>query len=361
MADTLQPAALQLYAAEVGKAIAKTEANIAELRRQRDQLQGTRDLVAELPKRLTHDVMVPFGRHAFFPGHLRQTNELLVELGAQYHVQCTAHHAEQVLQRRVQRVADGIRACEQQLQNHRARLQLSSEALGSSDATDEMEIRQSYDESEALLASVHAQPKKQARSQATTPLSQPGTSTSPDPDLDRLFAHMDKLALLEAADEADEAEASAADSSQEPSPAAAVSSAPGLTPALGTDPLSYSLADSDDDDDTMPAQQPRHGWLQPEEAAGGDVTQLAGHAAGPRPVAAAIDEGQQVGGSPAAHQEQLQGPSQPRQAMGQGQPTEPDLATRMQPMAAGRSAPGGGSGRQISKFKQQQLAARGAL
>lgn len=38
------------------------------------------NLVQKLPEKLSHDIMVPFGKAAFFPGRLIHTNEFLVRV-----------------------------------------------------------------------------------------------------------------------------------------------------------------------------------------------------------------------------------------------------------------------------------------
>ena len=59
----------------------------------------TASLLAELPRKLRHTVCVPLGPHAFFPGELVHTNEILLDLGQGYLAQCSASHAEGVLAR----------------------------------------------------------------------------------------------------------------------------------------------------------------------------------------------------------------------------------------------------------------------
>ncbi|KAJ4980782.1 hypothetical protein NE237_031619 [Protea cynaroides] len=58
------------------------------------------NLVRRLPDVLTHDVMVPFGKAAFFSGRLMHTNEFLVLLGEGYYVERTSKQTIEILQRR---------------------------------------------------------------------------------------------------------------------------------------------------------------------------------------------------------------------------------------------------------------------
>ncbi|KAI0530658.1 hypothetical protein KFK09_000205 [Dendrobium nobile] len=56
--------------------------------------------VRKLPDELSHDIMVPFGSAAFFPGRLIHTNEFLVLLGESYYAERTAKQTVEILQRR---------------------------------------------------------------------------------------------------------------------------------------------------------------------------------------------------------------------------------------------------------------------
>ncbi|KAL0928394.1 hypothetical protein M5K25_000271 [Dendrobium thyrsiflorum] len=56
--------------------------------------------VQKLPDELSHDIMVPFGGAAFFPGRLIHTNEFLVLLGEGYYAERTAKQTVEILQRR---------------------------------------------------------------------------------------------------------------------------------------------------------------------------------------------------------------------------------------------------------------------
>lgn len=112
--------------------------------------------------------MVPLGKHAFFPGQLTHTNELIVHLGDQYHVKTTAAAARAILQRKLAVIADGVQKAEKQLQSLQARLGVAQSSLrddtGDGNA---MEIRSSLEESDALLASAGSSRHKQQQQQQT--------------------------------------------------------------------------------------------------------------------------------------------------------------------------------------------------
>ncbi|GLT45849.1 hypothetical protein SLA2020_196510 [Shorea laevis] len=58
------------------------------------------NLVQKLPDELHHDIMVPFGKAAFFPGRLIHTNEFMVLLGEGYYAERTAKQTVEILKRR---------------------------------------------------------------------------------------------------------------------------------------------------------------------------------------------------------------------------------------------------------------------
>ena len=168
---------------------------------------------------------VPFGKHAFFPGELRHTNELMVHLGGGYRAECTAAHAAGILSRRMAVIDRDIAQVQAEMQGLHDRLAVAGAELGGSGGgggggsgggriqEDEgaFEIRETYEESEALLRSAAA-----AASASGSTASQPvpvgrhrpaedRVGAAKDSDLDRVFARMAELELLEAQQEEEEA------------------------------------------------------------------------------------------------------------------------------------------------------------
>ncbi|XP_077251811.1 uncharacterized protein LOC143891041 [Tasmannia lanceolata] len=81
---TVTPLASIFPAQEALKAAKRVEESIAEREKEVESLQGfisdntaIVNLVRRLPEELSHDIMVPFGKAAFFPGRLIHTNEFL--------------------------------------------------------------------------------------------------------------------------------------------------------------------------------------------------------------------------------------------------------------------------------------------
>lgn len=92
---------------EAQKAAKRIEDAIAEKKSELNCLQGfigdnnnLINLVRKLPEQFSHDIMVPFGKAAFFPGRLIHTNEFLVLLGEGYYAERTSKQTIEILQRR---------------------------------------------------------------------------------------------------------------------------------------------------------------------------------------------------------------------------------------------------------------------
>ncbi|XP_078167597.1 prefoldin chaperone subunit family protein isoform X2 [Carex rostrata] len=100
---------------ETAKAVHRVEEVVAERRRELDGLRrfaadnsSLSSLVQRLPDETSHDIMVPFGGVAFFPGRLIHTNELLVLLGEGYYAERSAKQTVEILLRRGKSLEDQI-------------------------------------------------------------------------------------------------------------------------------------------------------------------------------------------------------------------------------------------------------------
>ncbi|OAY34039.1 hypothetical protein MANES_13G144900v8 [Manihot esculenta] len=104
---TVTPFASMFPFDEAQKAVKRVEDAIAEKQKELDHLKqfiadntNLINLVSCLPDELHHDVMVPFGKAAFFPGRLIHTNEFRVLLGEGYYADRTAKQTIEILKRR---------------------------------------------------------------------------------------------------------------------------------------------------------------------------------------------------------------------------------------------------------------------
>eukprot|EP00955_Chlamydomonas_euryale_P091750 364644-Chlamydomonas_euryale.AAC.7 len=97
---SLDTASARLYMSEIDRAVAQRKASAALLASTLETVEQVAATVAELPTKTRRTVLVPFGRHAFFPGELRHTNELRVHLGCGIYAEMSAADAAAVLGRR---------------------------------------------------------------------------------------------------------------------------------------------------------------------------------------------------------------------------------------------------------------------
>ncbi|XP_052881253.1 uncharacterized protein LOC108483236 isoform X2 [Gossypium arboreum] len=112
-------------AEEVQKAAKMVEEKLSENQNEMNQLKefiadntSLINLVQKLPDELHHDIMVPFGKAAFFPGRLIHTNEFLVLLGESYYTERTAKQTVEILKRRgksLESKVDALKAVMQDL------------------------------------------------------------------------------------------------------------------------------------------------------------------------------------------------------------------------------------------------------
>ncbi|XP_063948632.1 uncharacterized protein LOC108216114 isoform X1 [Daucus carota subsp. sativus] len=134
------------------------------------------DLVQRLPEQLHHDIMVPFGKAAFFPGRIIHTNEFKVLLGENYYVDRTSKQTTEILKRRgntLQSQVDSIKAVMQDLKAEASFF----DATASEAAEGLVEIREDYIEEASSETVSHADMK----------------TADEDEEYARLFSRMDEL------------------------------------------------------------------------------------------------------------------------------------------------------------------------
>ncbi|KAM5574768.1 hypothetical protein ABKV19_013956 [Rosa sericea] len=104
---TVTPLSSVFSVEDTQKAARRVQDTIAHKDLELDHLRGFAadntdliNLVARLPEHLHHDIMVPFGKAAFFPGRLVHTNEFMVLLGEGYYAERTSKQTVDILNRR---------------------------------------------------------------------------------------------------------------------------------------------------------------------------------------------------------------------------------------------------------------------
>ncbi|XP_048232286.1 RNA polymerase II subunit 5-mediating protein homolog isoform X2 [Ricinus communis] len=101
------------------------------------------NLITRLPDQLHHDVMVPFGKAAFFPGKLIHTNELVVLLGEGYYAERTAKQTAEILKRRGKVLDSQVESLKANIKDLRAEASFF-DSTASETAEGLVEIREDY-------------------------------------------------------------------------------------------------------------------------------------------------------------------------------------------------------------------------
>ncbi|PHT43494.1 hypothetical protein CQW23_17519 [Capsicum baccatum] len=135
---------------EAQKASKRVEESRTERQKQLDQLREFAadnntliNLVQRLPDQLHHDIMVPFGKAAFFPGRLVHTNEFLVLLGEGHYAERTAKQTVEILNRRGKALEVQVEAVKALMQDLKAEASFF-DATASESADGLVEIREDY-------------------------------------------------------------------------------------------------------------------------------------------------------------------------------------------------------------------------
>lgn len=168
-------------------------------------------LVQDLPNKVSHNIMVPFGKAAFFPGRLVHTNEFLVLLGEGYYAECSAKKTLEILDRRGRFLNSQIAGVKSQLVDLDVESRFFSETLAEASAG-LVEIREEFEESSSLGSGLNlgAGPSKAPENpverslpmlkEESTELSMTG-SKDEDKEHELLMARLDELEAAEAAAE----------------------------------------------------------------------------------------------------------------------------------------------------------------
>ncbi|XVE92748.1 hypothetical protein REPUB_Repub01dG0126400 [Reevesia pubescens] len=139
-------------AEEAQKAAKRVEETLSEKHNEMSQLRefiadntSLINLVQKLPDELHHDIMVPFGKAAFFPGRLIHTNEFLVLLGESYYAERTAKQTVEILKRRGNSLESKVDALKAVMQDLKVEASFF-DSTASEAAEGLVEIREEYEE-----------------------------------------------------------------------------------------------------------------------------------------------------------------------------------------------------------------------
>ncbi|WZZ19957.1 hypothetical protein YC2023_121344 [Brassica napus] len=152
---TVTPLASLFSEEEARKAASYVEERIREKREEMNRLQRFVDendnlisLVKKLPEKLHHNIMVPFGKIAFFPGRLVHTNECLVFLGENYYTDRTSKQTVDVLRRRDKTLQSQIHSLKAEIDDFQTEASFFANTASEA-AEGVLEIREEYEEEDS--------------------------------------------------------------------------------------------------------------------------------------------------------------------------------------------------------------------
>ncbi|XP_010457388.1 PREDICTED: LOW QUALITY PROTEIN: unconventional prefoldin RPB5 interactor-like [Camelina sativa] len=196
---TVTPLASLFSEEEARKAASYVEEKIGEKRVEMNRLQQFVDendnlinLVKKLPDQLHHNVMVPFGKIAFFPGRLIHTNEYLVLLGENYYTDRSSKQTVDFLKRRDKTLQSQIHSLKAEIEDFKTEASFFS-TTASEAAEGLVEIREEYVEEDASAAVIQSSGKE--------PSALPGGETEEgepeDDDFARIMSRLNELEMEE--------------------------------------------------------------------------------------------------------------------------------------------------------------------
>ncbi|XP_028775266.1 RNA polymerase II subunit 5-mediating protein homolog, partial [Neltuma alba] len=202
---TVTPLASLFPVEEAQNAAKRVQDAIAEKEKELDRLRGFMadnnnliNLVQKLPEELHHDIMVPFGKAAFFPGRLIHTNEFLVLLGEGYYADGTSKQTIEILRRRGKSLESQVNSLEAIIKDHRAEASFFS-ATASEAAEGLVEIREDYVEENSVKQEFESGPLKQDVSGFAG--AEKETTSADDEEFTRMMSRLDELEEQELAAE----------------------------------------------------------------------------------------------------------------------------------------------------------------
>ncbi|KAI9593589.1 Prefoldin [Syncephalis fuscata] len=143
-------ASLAFYQEKLNKSLIEAQSSVQQWREHHNEYQQLRDGLQKLPEETAHQVMVPVGPLAFFPGKIVKTNELLVLLGENWFIERSAAQAVEIVDRRLETVQQQLETAEKRSKDIETRIKLSG-GLGdltgypiNEDGQQVVEIREEY-------------------------------------------------------------------------------------------------------------------------------------------------------------------------------------------------------------------------
>eukprot|EP00747_Dinoflagellata_sp_TGD_P182469 gnl/TRDRNA2_/TRDRNA2_36728_c0_seq1.p1 gnl/TRDRNA2_/TRDRNA2_36728_c0~~gnl/TRDRNA2_/TRDRNA2_36728_c0_seq1.p1 ORF type:complete len:410 (-),score=101.69 gnl/TRDRNA2_/TRDRNA2_36728_c0_seq1:69-1256(-) len=103
-ARSVNKEALAAAVKRIDEQLSQAKTSVAAFQERNAKYDELRGILEDLPKRLSHPIMVPYGPLAFFEGSLEPTNEVLVQLSSEWFVLRTTKNALGTVDRRQERL-----------------------------------------------------------------------------------------------------------------------------------------------------------------------------------------------------------------------------------------------------------------
>ena len=123
---------------EQEKILLKSESTLEKLKKYKSDYEKLSQQLETLPHKLEYQMMIPFGRKAFIPGKLVHSNEILVLLGENWFVECSAKYASEIAKRRIVQVEKQITEVTKEHENVSDHLKFSKEFYDGENGTQEI-------------------------------------------------------------------------------------------------------------------------------------------------------------------------------------------------------------------------------
>ncbi|KAI9328565.1 hypothetical protein DFJ73DRAFT_964449 [Zopfochytrium polystomum] len=156
---------LESYKKKVEKLIADATQTLETFRKYDADYEKLDKFLEETPKKLKADVKVPIGPLAFMQGELIHTNEVIVSLGANWFMECSASHAREIVARRREYSTEQMVAAKEKIENLNLRRRLAEGSATDldGDAVNEeglkfVEIREEMDDDGNIISERPAAP-----------------------------------------------------------------------------------------------------------------------------------------------------------------------------------------------------------
>nr|XP_060644132.1 unconventional prefoldin RPB5 interactor 1 [Anolis sagrei ordinatus] len=126
-----------------GQVVTSCQEKIQHWKKVESDYDALQERLGTLPDKLSYDIMVPFGPHAFMPGRLVHTNEITVLLGDNWFAKCSAKQASGLVEHRKKHVRKTLDDLQKVLKNFQARVEFSEDLQKmSNEAGDFVDIKE---------------------------------------------------------------------------------------------------------------------------------------------------------------------------------------------------------------------------